>query len=235
MNISKEDLQTCLKLVNTRLKALPSIQINSSTPQHAYNIPPYLKCLVDVNLTSIVLDCIYVNERGDQTELAQQIVNDLCRLGVEPNLKPSQSQQEQIKMVLEHLKACELIKKYGMNKTLSYMRNSCSNAESCREALVTLTSLAGNRATQLKPNEWNELMRDLRYLQANLYKNLISYRECNEIFLSTLMSSKNVDNINLAAEWLKDIFNVDKQAAVKLAINASENHFISGLFNSGII
>ena len=235
LHVSKEDLIPCLKLLQLKLKTNSSSQISithQSTSLHSQQtsspLPAHLKVLSDINLTSILIECLYVSERADQVETtAQQIVNELCKSSIEPSQvkQSTQSQQEQIKQALDHLKACELFRKYGLKKTLAYIKNSCSSVESCREALTSVTWFASKRATQLKPNEWAELMKDLRYLQANLYKSLVTYRECNEIFLISLLGSRNIDNIRLAGDWLRDIYNVDRSAAVNLVIKASQEYF----------
>lgn len=157
VHVSKEDLQPCLKLMHIKQKITSPSQISSS--QAPLSIPAHFKLLLDVNLTSILLECLYVNERSDQIDLAHQIVNELCKISVEPGLKPAQTQQEQIRQALEHLRACELFRKYGLSKTLSYVKDSCANAESCRNALTKLTWFASKRTTQLRSNEWAELLK----------------------------------------------------------------------------
>ena len=68
-------------------------------------------------------------------------------------------------------------------------------------------------------------MKDLRYLQSNIYRSLVNYQECTEIFLSSLLNSRNLENIRLGSDWLKDIFAVDKQSAVQIAIKAAQEYF----------
>ena len=74
-------------------------------------------------------------------------------------------------------------------------------------------------------NEWIQLMKDLQFLQTNLYKDLITYYDCTEIFLSSLLGSRNTENIKLAADWLKDIFICDKKGAVDLTVKAAQEYF----------
>lgn len=233
LQTSKEDLQPCVKLINLKVKYHNMSQSNQ-TQQLAQAKLSHLNLLQELNVNSILLECLYVNDNADQLALSQQIINDLCKLSLEPGQQSQlkspiiQTQQEQIKLALEHIKACELFKKYGVNKSLSYIKKSCSSLENCRDALVKLTWFASKKTTQLKLNEWIDLMKDLKYLQASLYKNLITYRECTEIFLTSLLGSRNLENIKLAADWLKDVYIVDKEAAIQLAIKASQEYFNAG-------
>ncbi|RNA26743.1 neuroblastoma-amplified sequence, partial [Brachionus plicatilis] len=219
LKASIEDLNPCLKLLYLRLKPKSSSQqpISSFT-------------LNELNLVSIIIDCMYVNERPEQVTICKKLVNDIAskqegQLGHKEKIILSHHQQQQLKHVHEHLNACELFKKYGINKTLSYIKHSCSDQESCRDALFKLTYFASKRSDHLKVNEWIELMKDLSHLQNNLYKNLIDYKECTEIFVSSLLRSKNLENIKLAADWLQDIYNVDKEGAVGLAIKSAQDYF----------
>jgi hypothetical protein len=70
-------------------------------------------------------------------------------------------------------------------------------------------------------------MKDLGFLQSNLYRSLITYQECTEILLNSLLSSRSLENIRLGAEWLKDIFAVDKPAAVAIAVKAAQEYYNS--------
>jgi hypothetical protein len=77
----------------------------------------------------------------------------------------------------------------------------------------------------LKINEWIELMKDLQYLESNVYKPLITYQDCTEIFLSSLLGSRNLENIRLASNWLQDIYICDKKSAVDLTVKAAQDYF----------
>ncbi len=194
-----------------------------------------------LNLINILIDCLYVNEIPDQVDLSQKLINDII---LETSVSETQSvyqstipqtqhkkilinnsQLEQINIARKRLKACEMFKNYGVNKTLSFIGKSCSSKEMCRDALVKLTWSASKRTSSLKTNEWIQLMKDLQYLQSEIYKDLISYQECTEIFVSSLLGSRNSDNIKLAAQWLQDIFICDKEGAVNLIVKASQEYF----------
>lgn len=216
LQVSKEDLHPCLKLVNLRLKQSTQTGPNPTAPK-----PKSSNLLAEVNLIPTVIECLYVNEKCDQLDLSIQLLGALVSLSktIEPTVT-----NEQIKFAHEHLKACELFRKYGVHKSLSYIKTSCQTAENCRDSLVKLTWFASKRSSQLKSNEWKDLMRDLQHLQATIYKHLITYRECMEIFLSSLLGSRNLENIKMAPEWLRDIYAVDKLAAVRLVIAASQEY-----------
>lgn len=108
---------------------------------------------------------------------------------------------------------------------MAYIRLSTLDAHKCRDALVKLTWCASKRDKTLQMSEWIELMKDLQQLQSSLYSSHVTYEKCTEIFLASLLGSRNLDNIHLAADWLRDIFVVDKEGAINLAIHAAQEYF----------
>jgi len=195
----------------------------------------------EIDFISILIECLYANEVFEQVDLSQRLINDILLetslLDAESDSQTALSQIQQqkiriynsqlkkINMVRLRLKACELFKNYGLNKTLSFIGKSCSSKEMCRDALIKLTWSANKCPDSLKTNEWIQLMKDLQYLQSEIYTDLISYQECTEIFLSSLLGSRNSDNIKLAAQWLQGIFICDKEKAVNLTVKASQEYF----------
>jgi neuroblastoma-amplified sequence len=219
--VSVNDLNPCVKFLNLKFKT-----------NNLFN---------ELNFISILIECLYVNENANQIDLCNLIVNELTTKTTSEliNLNSNRSLQHQQanKMIINndlseklktahlHLKACDIFKKYGVNKSLTYIRDSCLNIENCRDALTKLTWFAAKRTSHLKLNEWIDLMKDLHYLQSNVYSTLISYQDCSEIFLTSLLGSRNLENIKLASDWLKDILAVDKESAVNLAVKAAQEYF----------
>ncbi len=145
LKISKDDLNPCNKLLHLRLKQIDE------------------QLFLDINLISILIDCLYENESTDQLDLCKQIANEIqaTTITIEAHQKnflqqPKQQQQqqlnnankkiiinseqlEQLKVIQIRLKACDLFKKYDVDKTLSYIQDSCSSEEKCRNSLVKLT------------------------------------------------------------------------------------------------
>jgi len=154
IKVSVEDLNPCLKLLHLKLKTT--------------------SLLNDINLISILIECLYVNEKFDQIDSYNMIINEISsKTTYEQGSSASKSVHQQqtnkliinqelherIKLAQSHLKACDIFKKYGVGKTLSYIRDSCLNYEKCREALVKLTWFASKKTSHLKPNEWIGLMK----------------------------------------------------------------------------
>lgn len=196
--------------------------------------------LADINLTSMLIECLYANEQVNQLELCNKLVNELVAststttstttptkltTGESKKTLITAAQSEQIQLVLSRLKACALFNRYGCQKPLAYVRDSCQSETQCRDALVKLTWFASKRSNALHVNEWIQLMKDLQFLQSSLYRELVSYQDCSEIFLASLLGSRNTDNIKLAYTWLLDIFMCDKEGAVGLAIKAAQEYF----------
>ena len=194
---------------------------------------------------TILIECMYANEKAEQIDLCKQIVTEITKAAesTETGLASKSSkqlghvtttayrlslnaeQQQHLKQLQSYLKASDLFKKYGLNKTVAYIRDSSLDVAKCKDALVKLTWFASKREKTLHMSEWIDLMKDLQTLQSQIYRSLIEYQDCIEIFLASLLSSRNLDNINLASDWLRDIYNVDKEAAVKLAIQAAQEYF----------
>jgi hypothetical protein len=146
------------------------------------------------------------------------------------NTSTSSELQSQIKIIRSHLKGCELFEKYGTVETLCYIKNSCSSVDRCREALTKLTwsaSKSNLTNSHLKVNEWIELMKDIQYLQRILYSHLMTSHECMEILLSSLLGSRSLENIELASNWLTDMYIVDKKCAVELAVKSAQQYYNS--------
>ena len=231
IKVSKEELFTCLKLVNLISKMSSTAPINS---------------LKEINIISIIVECIYTNENPEQVDISYQLINEITMAAHKSNEllntnlanKPSNKlnsaqiwpelgaeQKQQIKLVQEHLRACKLFRKYGIIKTLAYVKDSTTSDEKCRDAFVKLTWFASKRATHLKMSEWIELKKDLKELQKSVYANLINDQECDEIYLTSILGSRNTDNIDFAAEMLKDLYIVDKENAINLALKAAQEYF----------
>ena len=214
LKVSIDDLNPCLKLMHLRSnpKSLRQHSISS------FN-------LNELNLVSIIIDCMYVNQRPEQINICHQLINDMTvkpdgQVGQKEKIILTHHQQQQIKQVKEHLYACELFKKYGINKTLSFIKNSCSDTDSCRDALVKLTSFSTNHSENLKL-----IFQDLNHLQIHLYKDLISNKECTEILVTSLLRSKNLENIKQSIDLLEDIYDADKEAGVQLGIKSAQDYF----------
>ena len=133
LKTAKEDLHPCLKLFHLRLKETGK------------------QLFADINLIPMLIDCLYENDEPSQLELCQQLsaemVMETCLASAQlnqPNNKKliiSQEQHEQLKLVQIRLKACDMFKKYGVNKTLPYIRDSCLNKQNCHDSVVKLTWL----------------------------------------------------------------------------------------------
>ena len=104
---------------------------------------------MDINLITILIECLYKNEQLGQLELCQKLVTEIANETTTseqithsnaPNQRKkiliNQVESDQIKTLQTHLKACDIFKKYGCKKTLSYIQNSCQTVESCRDSLV---------------------------------------------------------------------------------------------------
>ena len=136
-------------------------------------------------------------------------------------------QQLKLTTAQEELRAIERFRRYGLRKSLAYVRESRRDPAACRDAIVKLTWFASKRASGLSITEWIELMKDLQQLQSHLYRGLISYQECSEIFLSSLLASRSLANIRMANDWLADIYMVDKEGAIGLILKAAHEYFNS--------
>ncbi len=183
--------------------------------------------LQEINLFSIVIDCIYANEKPDQLDICNRLVSEITKPN-EMTKKPvilSVTQQQQIETLKTHLKACELFKKYGIFKPVSYIRESCSSKEKCLEALRKLARFASKRSSHVNQSEWINLMKDLATLQGSLYNKFITYQDCNEMFIESLLSSKSLENIKFSMSYLKEIYAENKELAIQIVIKCEQDYF----------
>ncbi len=144
LKVSKDDMNPCFKLFKIKIGAHP----------------PVPSILNEINVVNIILDCFYVNEVPQQVDICLQLVNEIINSSEPSKVGPLNMEiLEKIKIAQDCIKAHEIFKKYGVLKTLAYIRDSCSNEENCKNALTKLTWFASKRTSHVKHSEWIDLMK----------------------------------------------------------------------------
>ena len=224
---SKDELETCLKIIQLKLKLIQQQQTKQQHEQYQKEkmkksfvndatIDINLAVLNNLNLVPICCSCLYINESNDQLDICKKIVENLRKF----------SSDAKITEVESHLKCCEIYQKYNVpGIKLTNLRESIENEENCRQSINSL-AISSFKA-KINEEYLNEVEKTFQFLHANLYKNVLSFQSFKEILIKNLLNSKLVENIRLAAKKIDELFQIDVNLAMKLCIESSQLYFNS--------
>ncbi|KAK2504958.1 hypothetical protein MC885_004383, partial [Smutsia gigantea] len=95
----------------------------------------------------------------------------------------------------------ELLEKHGLEKPVSFVKNTQSSSEEARKLLVRLTRHTGRKQPPVSESHWRMLLQDMLTMQRNVYTCLDS-DACYEIFTESLLCSSHLENIHLAGQMM---------------------------------
>uniref|UniRef100_A0A3Q1MF39 NBAS subunit of NRZ tethering complex n=1 Tax=Bos taurus TaxID=9913 RepID=A0A3Q1MF39_BOVIN len=145
---------------------------------------------------------------------------------------------------LEHiLSVSEILEKHGLEKPISYVKNTQSSSEEARKLMVRLTRHTGRKQPPVSESHWRVLLQDMLTMQQNVYTCLDS-DACYEIFTESLLCSSRLENIHLAGQMMhcsacsisppnsiahkgKTQFRVSYEKSIDLVLAASREYFNS--------
>ncbi len=216
---SKDELETCLKLIQLKLKLIQQQQqqsLQQKVKKIDFFVDPNLLVLNNLNFVDICSSCLYINENNDQLEICRKIVENLKKF----------SSDVKIVEIENHLKCCEIYQKYNvMGIKLINLKESIENEGICKQLLNTLAQ--SSFKNKINEESLNDLEKTFQYLHANLYKNISSFQNFKEILLKNLLNSNSAENIKFASKKLDDLFQIDVNLAMKLCIESAQLYFNS--------
>ncbi|OWK10072.1 NBAS [Cervus elaphus hippelaphus] len=145
---------------------------------------------------------------------------------------------------LEHiLSVSEILEKHGLEKPISYVKNTQSSSEEARKLMVRLTRHTGRKQPPVSESHWRVLLQDMLTMQQNVYTCLDS-DACYEIFTESLLCSSRLENIHLAGQMMhcsacsinpptsiahkgKTQYRVSYEKSIDLVLAASREYFNS--------
>uniref|UniRef100_A0A8C6IHR8 Neuroblastoma amplified sequence n=1 Tax=Mus spicilegus TaxID=10103 RepID=A0A8C6IHR8_MUSSI len=153
-------------------------------------------------LMAIALECIYNCERSDQLSLCYDILECLPQRGCGHNTKVTSSLHDMVDQLEKILSVSELLKTHGLEKPVSFVKNTQSSSEEARGLMVRLTRHTGRKQPSVGESHWRMLLQDMLTMQQHVYTCLDS-SACYEIFTESLLCSSRLENIHLAGQMMQ--------------------------------
>uniref|UniRef100_A0A8C9NH09 NBAS subunit of NRZ tethering complex n=1 Tax=Serinus canaria TaxID=9135 RepID=A0A8C9NH09_SERCA len=161
------------------------------------------------------LECIYSCERDDQLSLCYDILECLPQRGYGPETDKTKTLHDEIDELEQILSVAELLEKHGLQKPVSFVKDTKGSAEEARKLMVRLTRHTGRKQPSVSETQWKELLQDMLDMQQKVYRCLHS-DTCYEIFTESLLCSSSIDNIHLAGQMMHcSVWSVDLPSSSK--------------------
>ncbi|XP_063298217.1 NBAS subunit of NRZ tethering complex [Pelobates fuscus] len=194
-------------------------------------------------LMIIALECIYTCERDDQLSLCYDILECLPQRGYGSETDISKSLHDKVDQLEQILSVSEILEKHGLQKPISFVKDTQSSPEEARKLIVRLTRHTGRKQPPVSESHWKGLLNDILDMQQNVYKCLTA-DTCYEIFAESLLCSSRLENIRLAGHMMhcsadsidlpvsvsskgKAQYRVSYEKSVELVLAASREYFNS--------
>ncbi|XP_007641500.1 neuroblastoma-amplified sequence isoform X2 [Cricetulus griseus] len=152
-------------------------------------------------LMAVALECIYNCERSDQLSLCYDILECLPQRGCGSTTEVTTSLHDMVDQLEKILSVSELLKKHGLEKPVSFVKNTQSSPEEARGLMVRLTRHTGRKQPPVGESHWRMLLQDMLTVQQQVYTCLDS-NACYEIFTESLLCSSRLENIHLAGQMM---------------------------------
>ncbi|XP_051501521.1 NBAS subunit of NRZ tethering complex-like isoform X3 [Myxocyprinus asiaticus] len=150
-------------------------------------------------LMSVALECIYSCERDDQLALCYDILECLPQRGYGPETDATKALHDQVDILEKHLSVAEVLEKHGLQKPISFMRNSQNSKEEAHQLMVRLTRHTGRKNPPVSETVWRSLLQDLLDMQQNVYT-CLEPETCHQVFVESLLCSGREENVRLAGQ-----------------------------------
>ncbi|XP_014445107.1 neuroblastoma-amplified sequence isoform X2 [Tupaia chinensis] len=194
-------------------------------------------------LMAVALECIYTCERNDQLSLCYDILECLPQRGYGPRTEMTTTLHDKVDQLEQILSVSEILEKHGLEKPISFVKNTQSSSEEARQLMVRLTRHVGRKQPPVSESHWRSLLQDMLTMQQNVYTCLDS-DACYEIFTESLLCSSRLENIHLAGQMMhcsafsvnlptsvthkgKPQYKVSYERSIDLVLAASREYFNS--------
>ncbi|XP_074751723.1 NBAS subunit of NRZ tethering complex isoform X3 [Athene noctua] len=161
------------------------------------------------------LECIYSCERDDQLALCYDILECLPQRGYGPETDKTNTLHDEVDELEQILSVSELLEKHGLQKPVSFVKDTKNNLEEAQKLMIRLARHTGRKQPSVSETHWKELLRDMLDMQQKVYTCLRS-DTCYEILTESLLCSSSIDNIHLAGEMMHcSIWSMDLPSSSK--------------------
>uniref|UniRef100_A0A3B3X2Q4 Sec39 domain-containing protein n=1 Tax=Poecilia mexicana TaxID=48701 RepID=A0A3B3X2Q4_9TELE len=176
----------------------------------------------------VALECIYSCERDDQLSLCYDILECLPQRGYGPETEITGSLHDKVDKLEKHLSVVEVLEKHGLQKPISYVKNSQNSKEEAHQLMVKLCRHTGRKNPPVSASVWKALLKDLLDMQQNVYTCLES-ETCHQIFVESLLCSSRVENVRLAGQ----LMHCSADVPVSLSFRG-KGHTLKVAYNSSV-
>lgn len=152
-------------------------------------------------LMTVALECIYSCERDDQLALCYDVLECLPQRGYGPETDTTKALHDQVDTLEKHLSVAEVLEKHGLQKPISFVRNSQNSKEEAHQLMVRLTRHTGRKNPPVSETVWRSLLQDLLDMQQNVYT-CLEPETCHQVFVESLLCSSREENVRLAGQLM---------------------------------
>ncbi|XP_066453161.1 NBAS subunit of NRZ tethering complex [Eleutherodactylus coqui] len=194
-------------------------------------------------LMIIALESIYTCERDDQLSFCYDILECLPQRGYGAETDITKSLHDKVDQLEQILSVSEILEKHGLQKPISFVKETQTSLEEARKLIVRLTRHTGRKQPAVSESHWKGLLQDILDMQQNVYVCLTT-DVCYQIFAESLLCSGRHENIQLAGHMMhcsstsidlplsisskgKPQYRVSYQKSVELVLAASREYFNS--------
>ncbi|KAG8445664.1 hypothetical protein GDO86_010443 [Hymenochirus boettgeri] len=135
-------------------------------------------------LMTIALDCIYVCERDNQLALCYDILECLPQRGYGCDTDMTKSLHDKVDQLEQILSVSEILEKHGLQKPISFVKDTQENPKEAHNLIVRLTRHTGRKQPPVSESHWKGLLQDILEMQQNVY-NCLDEDTCYEGFQVT--------------------------------------------------
>ncbi|XP_069462044.1 NBAS subunit of NRZ tethering complex isoform X2 [Ambystoma mexicanum] len=152
-------------------------------------------------LMVIALECIYSCERDDQLSLCYDILECLPQRGYGCNTAKTKALHDKVDQLEQILSVSEILEKHGLQKPISFVKETQSCPKEAHKLMVRLTRHTGRKQPPVSESHWMGLLQDMLDMQQNVYK-CLNPDACYEIFTESLLCSSRLENIHMAGHLM---------------------------------
>uniref|UniRef100_F6S8F4 NBAS subunit of NRZ tethering complex n=1 Tax=Monodelphis domestica TaxID=13616 RepID=F6S8F4_MONDO len=183
----------------------------------------------------IALECIYSCERDDQLSCCYDILECLPQRGYGLKTAAATALHDRVDQLEQILSVSELLEKHGLQKPISFVKNTQADAEEARKLMIRLTRHTGRKQPQVSESHWKMLLQDMLAMQRTVYT-CLEPDACYEIFTESLLCASRLDTLHLAGQMMqcsaspprgKAPCRVGYEKSVALVLAASREYFNS--------
>uniref|UniRef100_A0A8B9PRA0 NBAS subunit of NRZ tethering complex n=1 Tax=Apteryx owenii TaxID=8824 RepID=A0A8B9PRA0_APTOW len=161
------------------------------------------------------LECIFSCQRDDQLALCYDILECLPQRGYGTETDIINSLHDEVDELEQILSVSELLEKHGLQKPVSFVKDTKNNLEEAQKLMIRLARHTGRKQPSVSETHWKELLQDMLDMKQKVYTCLHA-DTCYEIFTESLLCSSSIDNIHLAGQMMHcSIWSVDPLIASK--------------------